>query len=168
MEELIVEYINTCCEVKDGISVLFDGEKIYYNELKKHIGDLFDLSDHSVDTYLLSCLSDMNRDFDYCYFITILSPRMVRPKGTLYYMDYEYGNTTSIPPAAYNIRLGEIASVRRRYFAGVDPAMGDEMSINAGHELAHPDSSDDMIYAMSRAIATQTINLDLTQFEDDL
>lgn len=74
MEELIYEYIFEHFEVKGGITLFFDGRRVYYDGLKKHLGDLFNLVDWEVDVYMTTCFYEKDGDFDYFHFMSIMKP----------------------------------------------------------------------------------------------
>lgn len=110
MEELIIEYIFGLCEVKGGITVFFDGRKAYYDVLKKHLGDLFDLNEWEVDGYMITCFHDMDRDFSYSHFMGFVKPKP-SVNGRLY-LDYVYADgVINVEP-------------NLRYYSGFDPALG--------------------------------------------
>jgi len=91
MDELIIEYILENCEIKGGTTVFFNGSKIYYDVLKKHIGDLFDIKEWEVDNYLITCFLDMDRDFKYSIFTLQIRPLPLGIlNGNLFYMDFVY------------------------------------------------------------------------------
>jgi hypothetical protein len=76
MDAIIIEYICDLCQVKGGVTIFFDGSKIYYDTLKKHLGDLFDLEGYEVDGYMITSFYEMDRDFDYMMFTCCLAPKM--------------------------------------------------------------------------------------------
>ena len=117
MEELIIDYIFELCEVKGGITVFFDGRKAYYDVLKKHLGDLFDLNEWEVDGYMITCFHDMDKDFSYSHFMAFVKPKpSLNGRVYLDYLDYVYANDV------INVVPNEISRFSR--YVGIDPALG--------------------------------------------
>lgn len=158
MKELIIDYIKTYCKVSEDFVFLHD-KRIYHKALETHIEKLFDLGEGSIDDILKCCLYEKNKDFDYDNFKNTIN--MWMPYSNI------NNNRTYIPEGTYN-------AVLRELYGGVDLANGDDSRVSIlrldsrYRELVHPDSSDDMIYTMSRAISAQTFNLNLTPLNEDL
>lgn len=68
MEELILEYINSYCDVTSRTSVSFNGKKIFHSEITKHLIDLFDI-EWSVDDILSDCFKRQDPNFNYYCFM---------------------------------------------------------------------------------------------------
>jgi len=75
MEEVIVEYIFDTCKLIGSFSVSYNGKEVFYDVLKKHIGDLFNIGGWEVDGYLITCFYEMDVDFDYAGFMCIVKPK---------------------------------------------------------------------------------------------
>jgi hypothetical protein len=74
MDELIKEYIFQQCSVI-GNTVTFDGKMVYYDVLKKHLSDLFNISELEIDVFMKTCFHDMDRNFDYSMFMICIKPK---------------------------------------------------------------------------------------------
>lgn len=169
MEQLIIDYIFEVCQVKDNL-IIFDGGKGYYDTLKKHLGDLFDLPEYKVDYYMISCFRDMDINFDYYYFMAHLKPPLIKMQSVcgLYYLDYHYVSDRELSSSwGAKHRNNDF----NRFYAGIDPArVGGDITIGVSSrvfgELNHPDFLNDITF--TRAIANQTFNLELIPLKEDL
>lgn len=172
MDELIIDYIFDLCQVKGGVTIFFDGRKVYYDVLKKHLGDLFDLSEWEVDGYMITCFHDMDRDFDYSHFMNCLKPTPITlPSGHLFYMDFVYAGDRE--NRAIDWEAIQRNQRNHRYYGGIDPATLDGditvgISSRAYGELSHPDSVDIINIINIRPITSITFNLELTPLDEDL
>jgi hypothetical protein len=162
MDQLIIDYIFDLCQVKSGTVIFFDGGKVYYDVLKNHLSDSFNLDDSEVDNYMITCFYDMVRDFDYPMFMTCLKPTQL----SLYYTDYVYNGNIDSAIDWEGVR----ENPNRRYYGGIDPATtyGDIVisSRRYGELSLYPPN--DAMLAMTREISEQTFNLELTSLDKDL
>ncbi len=109
MNDLIVEYILHHISLKGSMVVCFDGKKIYYKNLIKHIEHAFNLDCLIANGYVSGCVFMMDDDFSYSHW-ALQTPLL------------DWGSDSWVPQWEGETRAD-------RYIAAIDPAMGDDATV---------------------------------------
>ena len=124
MGELIIEYILHRLSLKGSMVVCFDGRKMYHEDVISHITRAFNIDWFMANGYLAFCVFELDDDFSYGHW-TLLT----KPPEPSRFMDAGYVYAPYIPIMIAEDDFNPRRGIRDRYFAGLDPAMGDDATV---------------------------------------
>ena len=112
MNELIIEYILNRISLKGSMMVCFDDRKMYHEDIINHLSRVFNLDGFMANGYLSTCVFEIDGDFSYSHWsFQKKLPEIKWGEGLWAQLDRQAEG-----------RLN-------RYYAGIDPAMGDDATV---------------------------------------
>ena len=106
----------------------FDGKDIYHEDIINHLSRVFNLDGFMANGYLSTCVFEIDGDFSYSHWSL-----QTKPPEPSRFMDAGYVYAPYIPIMRTEPIVEGDFNPRHRfrdtYYAGIDPAMGDDATV---------------------------------------